>query len=103
MAASSSVVSRSELEDGAGASRLCKAGPSSGKGSCLVTVVLAAVVVIGGVVAGGVVGGGGCGVDAVVVELNGVAEVVSCTFGGACWRPPAVVDEEAGMQRVDRA
>ena len=59
---------------------MCEAGPSSGKGSGLVTVVLAAVVVVGGVVVVGVVVGGGRGVDAVVVELNGVAEVVSCTF-----------------------
>jgi hypothetical protein len=39
---SSSVVGRSELEDGTGASRLCETGPSSGKGSGLATVVLAA-------------------------------------------------------------
>ena len=88
MAASSNVVGRSELEDGAGASRLCEAGPSSGKGSGLAVVVLAAAVVVGGVVVGG-----GRDVNAVVVELNGVAEVVSCTFGGACWWPPAVIDE----------
>ena len=88
MAASSNVVGRSELEDGAGASRLCEAGPPSGKGSGLAVVVLAAAVVVGGVVVGG-----GRDVNAVVVELNGVAEVVSCTFGGACWWPPAVVDE----------
>ena len=48
---SSNVDSRSELEDGAGVLRLCEAGPSSGKGSSLATVVvLAAVVVVGGVV-----------------------------------------------------
>ena len=50
MAASSNVVGRSELEDGAGASRLCEAGPPSGKGSGLAVVVLAAAVVVGGVV-----------------------------------------------------
>jgi hypothetical protein len=54
LAASRNVVSRSELGDGASASRLCEAGPSSGKGSGLaLVVVLAASVVVGGVVVGG--------------------------------------------------
>ena len=67
---------------------MCEAGPSSGKGSGLAVVVLAAAVV-----AGGVVVGGGRDVNAVVVELNGVAEEISCTFGSACWWPLAVIDE----------
>ena len=47
MAASSNVVGRSELEDGAGASRLCEAGPSSGEGGGLVApVVVVAVVAV---------------------------------------------------------
>ena len=74
---SSGIVNRSELEDGASASRLCEVGPASGEGSGL-----AALIVIVAVVAcfGVAVGGGRGGTDAVVVELNGVAEIVGCTF-----------------------
>ena len=79
---------------------MCEAGPSSGEGSGLATVVVLATVVAAGGVA---VGGGRGGADAVVVELNGVAVVLSCTFGGACWWPPAVVDEQASALIVRSA
>ena len=43
MAVSSGIVNRSELEDGASASRLCEAGPASGKGSGLDALIVVAV------------------------------------------------------------
>ena len=46
MAVSSAVVSRSELEDGASASRLCEAGPASGKGIGLAALIAVAVLLM---------------------------------------------------------